>query len=240
MRCSYFRLGAARLSRGPVGAAGRPGEAARPARRAGAARRHAERAALEGVKKVLTAPGVDVLSYPGRCLTLLSHHMLYRCRYSAHRVTRRLRALGDGGGWDWRWWRCRLSSSGTGLFSRSGQGRLGGLRLLGDAGRALRTGTGVDASSLSNERRARMLTDIARAHAQLRHVDDAVATVRQAEDTAPQIVRGHPAVRQLVSDLHAMQNPPGTALSALAGRLTAPLLSPGSNRRSPLGWLSRR
>jgi transcriptional regulator with XRE-family HTH domain len=93
---------------------------------------------------------------------------------------------------------------------------------LGDAGRALRAGSSVDASGLSNERRARMLIDIARAYAQLRHVDDAVATVRQAEDTAPQIVRGHPAVRQLVSDLHAMQNPPGTALAALAGRLTAP------------------
>jgi hypothetical protein len=44
----------ARILRGSAGAAGRPGEAARPARRAGAARRHAERAALEGVKKVIT------------------------------------------------------------------------------------------------------------------------------------------------------------------------------------------
>jgi hypothetical protein len=34
-----------------AGAAGRPGEAARPARRAGGARRHAERAALDSVKK---------------------------------------------------------------------------------------------------------------------------------------------------------------------------------------------
>jgi hypothetical protein len=43
-------------ARGPAGAAGRPGEAARPARRAGAARRHAERGALDGVKKAFTAP----------------------------------------------------------------------------------------------------------------------------------------------------------------------------------------
>jgi tetratricopeptide (TPR) repeat protein len=93
---------------------------------------------------------------------------------------------------------------------------------LGDAGRALRAGSAVNASSLSNERRARMLVDVARAHAQLRHVDDAVTTVRQAEDTAPQIVRGHPAVRQLVSDLLTMQSPPGAALSALAGRLAGP------------------
>jgi len=90
---------------------------------------------------------------------------------------------------------------------------------LGDAGRALRAGSSVDASGLSNERRARMLVDLARAHAQLRHVDDAVTTVREAEDIAPQIVRGHPVVRQLVADLLAMQNPPGTALSALAQRL---------------------
>ena len=67
-----------------------------------------------------------------------------------------------------------------------------------------------------------MVVDVARAHAQLRHVDDAVTTVRQAEDTAPQIVRGHPAVRQLVSDLLTMQSPPGAALSALAGRLAGP------------------
>lgn len=90
---------------------------------------------------------------------------------------------------------------------------------LGDAGRALRAGTAVDASGLSNERRARMLIDIARAHAQLRHVDDAVATVRQAEDVAPQLTRGHPVVRQLVNDLFAMQNPPSAALSALAQRV---------------------
>jgi transcriptional regulator with XRE-family HTH domain len=90
---------------------------------------------------------------------------------------------------------------------------------LGDAGRALRAGTVVDTSGLSNERRARMLIDIARAHAQLRHVDDAVATVRQAEDVAPQITRGHPVVRQLVNDLFAMQNPPSAALSALAQRV---------------------
>jgi transposase len=32
------------------------------------------------------------MSCPGRCLTVLSHHMVYRCRYSAHRVTRRLRS----------------------------------------------------------------------------------------------------------------------------------------------------
>ena len=66
------------------------------------------------------------------------------------------------------------------------------------------------------------LACIARAHAQLRHADDAVTTLRQAEDIAPQIVRGHPVARQLVNDLFAMQNPPTAALSALSARLAAP------------------
>jgi transcriptional regulator with XRE-family HTH domain len=93
---------------------------------------------------------------------------------------------------------------------------------LGDAGRALRVASAVDASGLSNERRARMLVDIARAHAQRRHADDAVATVRQAEDIAPQIVHDHPVVRQLVSDLLVMQNPPSARLAALSARVSAP------------------
>jgi hypothetical protein len=59
---------------------------------------------------------------PGRCLTVESQYMVYRCLYSAHHVARRLRALDDGGDRDWHWWRCLLSSSVTGLFSRSGPG----------------------------------------------------------------------------------------------------------------------
>jgi DNA-binding XRE family transcriptional regulator len=93
---------------------------------------------------------------------------------------------------------------------------------LGDAGRALRAASAADVSGLSAERRARMLVDVARAHAQRRHVDDAVATLRQAEDIAPQLIRGHAVVRQLVADLFAMQSPPSAQLSALSGRLTAP------------------
>ena len=90
---------------------------------------------------------------------------------------------------------------------------------LGDAGRALRVAADTDTSGLSAERRARMLIDVARAHAQRRQVDDAVAALRQAEDITPEQVRGHYLVRQLVSDLLTMQDPPDDDLRELAVRL---------------------
>jgi tetratricopeptide (TPR) repeat protein len=93
---------------------------------------------------------------------------------------------------------------------------------LGDAGRALRAAETADPSTLRPERRARLLIDTARAHAQLRHPDDAVSALRQAEEISPELVRGDPVVRQLVADLLTMQNPPSAGLSALSGRITAP------------------
>jgi transcriptional regulator with XRE-family HTH domain len=96
---------------------------------------------------------------------------------------------------------------------------------LGDAGRALRTAATVDTTGLSAERRARMLIDVARAHAQRRHVQEAVAALRQAEDITPEQVRTHDAVRQLVSDLLTMQAPPSSELRDLAGRLALAMLS---------------
>ena len=92
---------------------------------------------------------------------------------------------------------------------------------LGDAGRALRAAASVDTTGLSAERRARMLIDVARAHAQRRQVDDAVSVLRQAEDITPEQIRGHDLVRQLVSDLLAMQDPPGTELRGLSVRVGA-------------------
>jgi tetratricopeptide (TPR) repeat protein len=92
---------------------------------------------------------------------------------------------------------------------------------LGDAGRALRTAASVDTSGLSAERQARMLIDVARAHAQRRQVQEAVAALLQAEAITPEQVRGHALVRQLVSDLLTMQDPPSAELSDLAKRLTA-------------------
>jgi transcriptional regulator with XRE-family HTH domain/tetratricopeptide (TPR) repeat protein len=91
---------------------------------------------------------------------------------------------------------------------------------LGDAGRALRVATAVDTTGLSAERQARLLIDVARAHAQRRQVHEAVTALRRAEDITPEQVRGHDLVRQLVSDLLTMQDPPAPELDDLAGRLT--------------------
>ena len=92
---------------------------------------------------------------------------------------------------------------------------------LGDAGRALRAAATVDTSSLSAERQARMLIDVARAHAQRRQISEAVAALLHAEAITPEQVRGHALVRQLVSDLLTMQDPPEAELRDLAKRLTA-------------------
>jgi transcriptional regulator with XRE-family HTH domain len=92
---------------------------------------------------------------------------------------------------------------------------------LGDAGRALRFAAVIDASGLSAERRARMLIDVARAHAQRRQVSEAVAVLRQAEDISPELVGGHEQVRQVVFDLLSMQDPPSVELRELAGRVGA-------------------
>ena len=93
---------------------------------------------------------------------------------------------------------------------------------LGDAGRALHAARAVDASGLSAERRARMLIDVARAHAQRRQADKAVDALLQAEAITPEQTRGHALVRQLVSDLLSMQTPPSTELRDLAKRLNPP------------------
>ena len=95
---------------------------------------------------------------------------------------------------------------------------------LGDAGRALHAAATVDTSGLSAERRARMLIDVARAHAQRRQVSEAVAALREAEQITPEQVRGHELVRQLISDLLTMQDPPSAELRELAMRLGAATL----------------
>ena len=92
---------------------------------------------------------------------------------------------------------------------------------LGDAGRALRVAAAVDTTGLSAERRARMLIDVARAHAQRRQVAEAVTALRKAEQITPEQVRSHELVRQLVSDLLTMQDPPSGELRGLVGWLTA-------------------
>jgi transcriptional regulator with XRE-family HTH domain len=91
---------------------------------------------------------------------------------------------------------------------------------LGDAGRALRAAATVDTTGLSAERQARMLIDVARAHAQRRQANEAVAALLKAEAITPEQVRGHPVVRQLVSDLLTMQDSPAAELRELAKCLT--------------------
>ena len=71
---------------------------------------------------------------------------------------------------------------------------------LGDAGRALRAAAAVDTSGLSAERQARMLIDVARAHAQRRQVQ------RGSRRAAPG--RGH----------HARSRSAGTPWSASSSR----------------------
>jgi Flp pilus assembly protein TadD len=90
---------------------------------------------------------------------------------------------------------------------------------LGDAGRALQAAAAVDTSGLSPERQARMLIDVARAHTQRRQVSQAVAALREAEQITPEQVREHELIRQLISDLLAMQDPPSAELRDLAIRL---------------------
>jgi hypothetical protein len=72
---------------------------------------------------------------------------------------------------------------------------------LGRTGEALRAAAAVDPASLSVERRARFLVDVARSHAQARSAEQAVRTLRQAEELAPELVRYHAMCREMVRDL---------------------------------------
>ena len=72
---------------------------------------------------------------------------------------------------------------------------------LGDAGEALRKAADIDPSPLSVERRARFLIDVARAHAQRRRAPEAVRALKEAGSYAPEQVRSHHHVREMVRDL---------------------------------------
>ena len=90
---------------------------------------------------------------------------------------------------------------------------------LGDAGEALDIAKQVDASGLSPERQGRFLVDVARAHAQRRHVGEATAALVEADRLAPEHVRAHHAARDCLADLLAQagRRPPADLL-ALAQR----------------------
>jgi transcriptional regulator with XRE-family HTH domain len=91
---------------------------------------------------------------------------------------------------------------------------------LGDAGHALRTAATVDTSTLSPGRHARMLIDVARAHALRQQVDEATAALLLAEDLGPCQARDHDRACQVVRELLAIRTPP-CALIALAERMGA-------------------
>lgn len=72
---------------------------------------------------------------------------------------------------------------------------------LGDAGEAIDLAAQLDPSNLSPERQARYLLDVARAHAQRRHVGEATAALIEAERQAPEQVLSHHLMRETIRDL---------------------------------------
>ncbi len=72
---------------------------------------------------------------------------------------------------------------------------------LGDAGEALDVARRLDASGLSAERQARLALDVGRAHAQLRHVEEALACFLGAEELAPEMIQSHTTARSAIRDL---------------------------------------
>ncbi len=72
---------------------------------------------------------------------------------------------------------------------------------LGDGADALRRARTLDVAGLSPERRARLLVDVARAHAQRRRGGAAVAALEDAERLAPEMVRCHRLARETLREL---------------------------------------
>lgn len=90
---------------------------------------------------------------------------------------------------------------------------------LGNAAEALRRSSDVDTSGLSAERSARLLVDVARAHAQRRNRGAAVDALEQAERLAPEMVRCHWLARETVLDLLRRQRGRAKRRFDLAGRM---------------------
>ena len=93
---------------------------------------------------------------------------------------------------------------------------------LGDAGEALEAAAGLDVSSLSAERQARLHLDIARAHAQRHHVGEALKALLTAEQLSPEQVHGHAPARETILDLLGLSGRrPSEELQELARRAGA-------------------
>ncbi|MEU6222309.1 helix-turn-helix domain-containing protein [Streptomyces sp. NPDC047042] len=78
---------------------------------------------------------------------------------------------------------------------------------LGDAGLALEVAQQVVPSGLSPERQARFLLDVARAHAQRRHVGEATAALLAAEALTPEQIHDHHLAREVIRDLIQLSEP---------------------------------
>jgi hypothetical protein len=72
---------------------------------------------------------------------------------------------------------------------------------LGDAPEAVRQANGIDTGTLSPERRARLLVDVARAHAHRRNGRAAMRALEEAERLGPEMVRCHWLARETLRDL---------------------------------------
>jgi hypothetical protein len=72
---------------------------------------------------------------------------------------------------------------------------------LGDAGEALEAAAGLDVSGLSAERQAHFHLDLARAHAQRRHLGEATAALLAAERLSPEQIHAHASARETIYDL---------------------------------------
>jgi hypothetical protein len=90
---------------------------------------------------------------------------------------------------------------------------------LGDAGHALRVAAAAQPAGLPPDHRARMLIDVARAHALRDQAGPAADALARAESLCPAYVRDSDRARQLVRELLAGRPPVPPALSHLAARL---------------------
>lgn len=91
---------------------------------------------------------------------------------------------------------------------------------LGDAAEALRRWAELDVIGLSVERRARLLVDVARAHAQQRRGGAAMRALEEAEQLAPEMIRFHWLARETVLNLLRRQRGRAAADGVdLAGRM---------------------
>lgn len=90
---------------------------------------------------------------------------------------------------------------------------------LGDAGTALDLAEAVDITSMSDERKARFLIDVARAQIMRRQIGEALRSLEHAEQLTPEQTRTLKSAREVAYDLVQLAGSrPGPELKALAER----------------------